>query len=138
VFVGGGPEDAGCVISAIDVDDVIVALEIVVIEFSAAILVAVEGGEARLGRRSSCRRRSKSMLLCPKSSVMKWAVSFQGDGDVCNVMSCSLLLIETPDTLQNVRQGKFDDFPMLTYVTRAPHRCCSLHERLWRKTRLRR
>ncbi len=135
-MVGAGLEDGGKVISAIDVNDVVVALEMVVIEFAAAISVAVGGGEARLGRRCSCRRRSKSILLCPKSSVIKWAVSFQGDGDVCNVMSCSLLLIETLDTLRNVREGKLGDFPIRTDVTGGPHRCCSLHERLWRKSGL--
>jgi hypothetical protein len=103
VLVGAELEDAGYLISAIDVNDAaVVDSGIMVVELAAAEGMAIDDGAACLGRRSPCRRSSKSILLRPKSSVMKWTVSFQGDGDVCNVISCSPSSTETPDTLQKL------------------------------------
>jgi hypothetical protein len=100
-LVGVELKGAGYVMSAIDVNDVVVAnSETNVVGLAAPVIAAVEDGAACLRRRSPCQRRSKSILLCPKSSVMKWAISFQDDGDVYKVMSCSLLSIEILDTLQ--------------------------------------
>jgi hypothetical protein len=90
VLVGAELEDAGYVIPEIDANDVVVIeSEIVGVGLAAIVGVVVDDGAACLGRRFPCRRSSKSILLRPKSSVMKWTVSFQGDGDVCNITSCS-------------------------------------------------
>lgn len=100
MLVGAELEDAGYVIPAIVVNDVVVTdSDVVCVELAAVVVRAVDGGATCLGRNFPCRRSSKSVLLRPKSSVMKWMVSFQGDGDVCNIMSCARSSREILDTL---------------------------------------
>jgi hypothetical protein len=59
VLVGAELEDAGYVISAIEVNGAaVVDSEIMVVELAAAVGIAIDDGAACLGRRFPCRRSS--------------------------------------------------------------------------------
>jgi hypothetical protein len=81
---------------------------------------------ACLGRRSPCRRSSKSSLLGPKSRVMKCAVCFHGDGDVDRVIMRSPSSRDIPDTLQILEKFKSQVVKDRTCATRARRHCCNL------------
>ena len=81
----------------------VVGLENETLGVNDAVIVESEAIEvelaACLGRRSRCRRSSKSSLLGPKSRAMKCAVFLHGDTDVDSIMSCSPSSRDIPDTL---------------------------------------
>ena len=89
MLVGGVVKVVGLENETLDVNDaVIIDSEVIAVELAAC-----------LGRRSPCRRSSKSSLLGPKSRAMKCAVVFHGDTDVDSIMSCSPSSRDIPDTL---------------------------------------
>jgi hypothetical protein len=95
VLVGGVVRVVGFENETLDVND----SEAIAVELAAEVSVRAEDEAACLGRRSPCRRSSKSSLLGPKSRAMKCAVFFHGDGDVDSIMSCSPSSRDIPDTL---------------------------------------
>lgn len=80
-------------------DTTAIDLEVTAAEVAAEASVRAEDEAACLGRRSPCRRSSKSSLLGPKSRAIKCAVFFHGNGDVDSIMSCSPSSRDIPDTL---------------------------------------
>jgi hypothetical protein len=121
VLVGGGLEVAGYIMLTLSVNDaVVMGSEVMTVEVAAAVALAAENGAACLGRRSPCRRSSKSVLLRPKSSVMKWTVSFPGDEDVDSIMSCSPSSTDTPDTLHMLESISRRSSDAYRCDTRAP------------------
>jgi hypothetical protein len=100
VLVGGVVRVVGFENETLDVNDAVaIDSEVIAMELAAEASVRAEDEAACLGRRSPCRRSSKSSLLGPKSRAMKCAVFFHGDGDVDNIMSCSPSSRDIPDTL---------------------------------------
>lgn len=89
MLVGDAVRVVGLENETLDVNDAVtVGSEVIAVELAAC-----------LGRRSPCRRSSKSSLLGPKSRAMKCAVFFHGDADVDSTMSCSPSSRDIPDTL---------------------------------------
>ena len=80
MLVGGVVRVVGFENETLDVNDaVVIDSEAIAVELAAEVSVRAEDEAACLGRRSPCRRSSKSSLLGPKSRAMKCALFFHGD-----------------------------------------------------------